>query len=49
MGRLSLAYCGENQGRWEETGKAPLIILRHMGIGMYEGCGPELERPYLSP
>lgn len=26
-----------------------LIIPRHMGIGMYERCGSELERPYLPP
>ena len=37
------------QGSWEETGNAPMIILRYMGSGMYERCDLELGRPYLSP
>jgi len=49
MGKSSLAYCGEDQGRQEDTGKALLIIPRHMGSGMYGRCGSELERPYLPP
>ena len=46
---MSLGEIGENQGSWEETGKAPTKILRYMGNGMYERCVPELGRPYLSP
>ena len=49
MRRLSLGVVGENQGSWEETGNAPMIILRYMGSGMYERCDLELGRPYLSP
>jgi hypothetical protein len=47
--KSSLVLLGEDHGRWEETGKAPLKILRYMGSGMYERCGSELERPYLPP
>lgn len=46
---MSLAYYGENHGKQEDVGKVLLIILRHMGIGMYVKCGSELERPYLPP
>ena len=46
---MSLGEIGENQGSWEETGNAPMIILRYMGSGMYERCDLELGRPYLSP
>ena len=49
MRKLSPVLLGENHGRWEESGNAPLIILRYMGSGMYERCGSELERPYLPP
>lgn len=46
---LSLVLLGENHGSWEETGNAPMKILRYMGNGMYERCDSELGRPYLSP
>ena len=46
---MSIGEIGENQGSWEETGNAPMIILRYMGSGMYERCDLELWRPYLSP
>lgn len=46
---LSLVLLGENHGSWEETGRAPMKILRYMGNGMYERCDLELGRPYLSP
>ena len=46
---MSLGEIGENQGSGEETGNAPMIILRYMGSGMYERCDLELGRPYLSP
>ena len=39
---MSLGEIGENQGSWEETGNAPMIILRYMGSGMYERCDLEL-------
>ena len=47
--KLSLGIMGENHGTCEETGKQHGRILRYMGSGMYEKCGSELERPYLSP
>lgn len=40
---------GEDHGRWEETGKHHQRISRYRGIGMYEKCSSELERPYRSP
>ena len=40
---------GENHGTCEETGKQHRGIPRYRGSGMYEKCGSELERPYLSP
>lgn len=46
---MSPVLLGENQGSWEETGNAPMKILRYMGNGMYERCDMELGRPYLSP
>ena len=48
-GKLSLARMGENQGTCEETGMQHGRIPRYRGSGMYEKCGSELERPYLSP
>lgn len=48
-GKLSLANMGEDHGTCEETGKQHGRIPRYMGSGMYEKCGSELERPYLSP
>ena len=47
--KSSPVLLGEDHGNWEETGKAPMKILRYMGNGMYERCVPELGRPYLSP
>ena len=46
---MSLGYMGENHGTCEETGKQHGRIFRYRGSGMYEKCGSELERPYLSP
>ena len=40
---------GENHGTCEDTGKQHGRTPRYMGNGMYEKCGSELERPYLSP
>ena len=40
---------GEDHGTCEETGKQHRGIPRYRGNGMYEKCGSELERPYLSP
>ena len=40
---------GENHGTCEDTGKQHGRIPRYRGSGMYEKCGSELERPYLSP
>ena len=40
---------GENHGTCVDTGKQHGRIPRYMGSGMYEKCGLELERPYLSP
>ena len=40
---------GENHGTCEDTGKQHGGIPRYKGNGMYEKCGSELERPYLSP
>ena len=40
---------GENHGTCEETGKQHGRTPRYRGSGMYEKCGSELERPYLSP
>ena len=48
-GKLSLGVMGENHGTCEDTGKQHGGIPRYMGSGMYEKCGSELERPYLSP
>ena len=48
-GKLSLGKIGENHGTCEETGKQHGRIPRYRGSGMYEKCGSELERPYLSP
>ena len=42
-------YMGENHGTCEDTGKQHGRIPRYKGSGMYEECGSELERPYLSP
>ena len=47
--KSSLAHMGEDQGRREETGTHHQRISRYRGIGMYEKCSSELERPYLSP
>ena len=46
---MSLALLGENHGTCEDTGKQHGRIPRYIGSGMYEKCGSELERPYLSP
>ena len=46
---MSPVLLGENHGSWEDTGNAPMKILRYMGNGMYEKCSSELERPYPSP
>ena len=40
---------GENHGTCEDTGKQHGRTPRYRGSGMYEKCGSELERPYLSP
>ena len=48
-GKLNLEHMGENQGTCEDTGKQHGRIPRYIGSGMYEKCGSELERPYLSP
>ena len=48
-GKLNLEHMGENQGTCEDTGKQHGGIPRYKGNGMYEKCGSELERPYLSP
>ncbi len=48
-GKLSPGVMGENHGTCEDTGKQHGGIPRYMGSGMYEKCGSELERPYLSP
>ena len=48
-GKLSLGKIGENHGTCGETGKQHGRIPRYRGNGMYEKCGSELERPYLSP
>ena len=48
-GKLSLGQLGENHGTCVDTGKQHGRIPRYMGSGMYEKCGLELERPYLSP
>ena len=48
-GKLSLGNIGENHGTCVDTGKQHGRIPRYMGSGMYEKCGSELERPYLSP
>ena len=40
---------GEDHGTCKETGMQHGRIPRYMGSGMYEKCGSELERPYLSP
>ncbi len=48
-GKLSLGSMGENHGTCGDTGKQHGGIPRYMGNGMYEKCGSELERPYLSP
>ena len=47
--KSSPANMGEDQGRWEETGEHHQRISRYRGIGMYEKCSSELERPYLPP
>ena len=39
---------GENHGTCEDTGKRHGGISRYKESGMYEKCGSELERPYLS-
>ena len=46
---MSLGKIGENHGTCVDTGKQHGRIPRYMGSGMYEKCGLELERPYLSP
>ena len=48
-GKLNLEHMGENQGTCEDTGKHHGGVPRYKGNGMYEKCGSELERPYLSP
>ena len=48
-GKLNLEHMGENHGTCEDTGKQHGGIPRYKGNGMYEKCGSELERPYLSP
>lgn len=48
-GKSSLERIGEDHGTCEETGKQHGRVPRYKGIGMYEKCGSELERPYLSP
>lgn len=40
---------GEKHGTCKETGMQHGRIPRYKGSGMYEKCGSELERPYLSP
>ena len=42
-------HMGENHGMCEETGKQHRRTPRYIGSGIYEKCGSELERPYLSP
>ena len=46
---MRLVRMGENHGTCEDTGKQHGRIPQYMGSGMYEKCGSELERPYLSP
>ena len=48
-GKLNLEQMGENHETCEDTGKQHGGIPRYMGSDMYEKCGSELERPYLSP
>ena len=48
-GKSSLGYMGEDHGTCEETGMQHGGIPRYIGNGMFEKCGSELERPYLSP